>query len=265
MNSIENEVKILYDKVPAPKPEQKKGLAGISIKIYLLVGIPLVLALFYNGESVYWFNQDVKELAAVYAGAIQMERECKRRDDLLPNLINITREYAKHEQSLFQYVSEMRSQIGPAAGMHGNSPAGNSGDLLAKLIALSEQYPDLKATQSFQDLMDMMETTEDRIATARDNYVYAVYRYNLCNQRFWCPFFTTIINWFCPMPTFVDYYYYKSHLTGKWAKLQAPEMVQDEITEKEKNELIQPTPFRGDSLGLSSSFNPLPHKEEESK
>lgn len=264
MNSIENEVKILYDKNPASEPEKKKIWTNKNIKIFILVGIPVVLALFYTGESIYWFNRDVKELAAVYAGAIQIERECKRRDDLFTNLINITSEYAQHERYLFRYVSQIRSQIGPVAGMHAGSPTGNSGELLSKLIALSEQYPDLKATQSFQELMDMIETTEDRIAMVRDNYIRAVEDYNICNQQFWCPFFTTIINIFSPMPTFIDYYYYKSRFTGEWPKLGAPVVLQGELSDKEKSELMQPTLLGLDSISRSKKYDP-PHQEENPK
>jgi LemA protein len=245
MNLIENNAKTISVKKPAPKPVNTVPAAG-NKKIVIVVTVAAILAFFYTGESIYWYNRDVKEIAAVYAGAIMMERESKRKDDLLQNLTNITQEYARHEQTLFHYVSEMRSQIGPAGEMRGG-PTGNNGDLLTKLIALSEQYPDLKAAQSYLDLMDMIETTEDRIATMRDNYITAVQDYNKCNQQFWCPFFTTIINIFAPMPTFIEYFHYKSHLTGEWAKLQAPVMIQMPITEKERRELMQPTPFGGDS------------------
>jgi LemA protein len=207
---------------------------------------------------------DISEIAKIYAGQIQVERECKRRDDLVPNLMNITREYAKHERGLFKYVSDIRSQIGPASGMRGSSQV-NTGEFLAKIIALSEQYPDLKASQSFQDLMDMLETTEDRIAAARENYSVAVEEFNLCNQRFWCPFFTYLINFFCPMPAFVNYYYYKSHFTGTWAKLQEPEMIQDEITDKDKMDLLQPVPFSADSIAVTNKADTLMHLEEKPK
>jgi LemA protein len=250
MNLIENNVKTISVKKPVLNPEKTVAAVG-NKKIVVVVALVVVLAFFYTGESIYWYNRDVKEMAAVYAGAIMMERECKRKDDLIQNLMNITNEYARHEQTLFHYVSQMRSQIVPAGEMRGG-PTVDNGDILTRIIALSEQYPDLKASQSYLDLMDMIETTEDRITTMRDKYITAVQDYNICNQQFWCPFFTTIINVFAPMPPFIEYFHYKSHFTGEWAKLQAPVMIESEISEKDKKELIQPTLFGEDTNVFNS-------------
>jgi LemA protein len=241
---MELELKTSSNAVSAAKPGQSMS-AG---KLVFLVGIPLLLAVWYISGAIYWFNRDVKEIAIAYAGAIQIEKECKRRDDLIPSLISITKQYAKHERELFQYVSDARSELGPASEMRNAPAALKNQELLTKIIALSEQYPDLKASQSFIDLMSMIETTEDRIAQMRDNYIRAVLDYNICNQCVWCPFFTFFINFVSPMPNFIDYYYLKSSFTGEWQKLGAPGMLQEELTEKEKNELLRPTPFR---LGVS--------------
>jgi LemA protein len=206
MNSIESEVKQLYDNGPGGETAGKPRWVSI-VKISLFAGVPALLAAFYIGGAIYWWNTDILELNLIYAQEIQLEKECKRRDDLIPNLVTIAKKYASHERVLFQYVSDARSQLEPAAGTREGSPVVNKAELLSKLIALSEQYPDLKATKSFQELMDMMETTEDRIATMRDNYITATLDYNICNQRFWCNFFTYIVNFFAPLPAFVDYYY----------------------------------------------------------
>ena len=261
MNSTGNDIKQLYDKDRGQKTVKEQSRA-LNVKILLFAGIVIILVLIYIGGSIYWWNEDIKELNAIYAQEFQIEKECKRRDDMIPTLITIARDYASHERALFQYVSDVRLQLKPAASMREGSSASNSGELLSKLIALSEQYPDLKATKSFQDLMDMMETTEDRIALMRDNYINATKEYNKCNQRFWCPFFTYIINLFAPLPAFIDYYYFKSHFIGGTDEIGTPLMQQEELSEKEKSELKQPTPLGRDSLENNKREAPILQQQE---
>jgi len=118
----------------------------------------------------------------------QIEVQLQRRADLIPNLVETVKGYAKHEDSVFTRVAEARAKLAGAvkSGDMGQMATANQ-DLtgaLGRLIAISEAYPQLKANENFKMLQDQLEGTENRIATARGDYNNSVQTYNAYIRQF---------------------------------------------------------------------------------
>ncbi len=105
--------------------------------------------------------------------------QLKRRIDLIPNLIETVKGYAKHEKSVFENVTKARSALMGAKTMEEKAEANNMlSDTLKSLFAIAEAYPDLKANTNFSDLQRQLEDTEDKIAYSRQFYNSNVLQYN---------------------------------------------------------------------------------------
>jgi LemA protein len=112
----------------------------------------------------------------------QISVQLQRRADLVPNLVNTVKGYAQHEEAVFTQVAQAR------AGLAGAIQTGDPGQMatannqltgaLGRLLAISEAYPQLKADEGFLRLQDELTGTENRIATARNDYNQAVQSYN---------------------------------------------------------------------------------------
>lgn len=109
----------------------------------------------------------------------QIEVQLKRRADLIPNLVETVKGYAKHEKSTFEEVIQARntylSANTPEAEMKASTGVSNA---LSKLFALAENYPELKANQNFLSLQSDLKDTEDKISYARQFYNDSVLTYN---------------------------------------------------------------------------------------
>ncbi len=118
----------------------------------------------------------------------QIEVQLQRRADLVPNLVEVVKGYAKQEETIFTAVAEAR------AGLLGAVQGGNVGQMaqandamtgaLGRLLAISEAYPQLKSDQNFLRLQDELAGTENRIAVSRTDYNNAVREYNAYIRRF---------------------------------------------------------------------------------
>ena len=119
----------------------------------------------------------------------------QRRADLVPNLVNSVKGYAAHEEEVFTKVTEARAKVSSmqvtpevlndeAAFAKFQAAQGELSGALSRLIAVSENYPQLKADALFQDLMSQLEGTENRITVARGRYVQAVQDYNTTVRQF---------------------------------------------------------------------------------
>ena len=119
----------------------------------------------------------------------------QRRADLVPNLVNVVKGYASHERDVLTQVTEARAKIGqvqatpelindPAAFQKYIAAQGQMTAALSRLIAVSENYPNLKADGAFRDLQAQLEGTENRIAVARKRYIDAVQAYNVTVRSF---------------------------------------------------------------------------------
>ncbi|MBI3983171.1 MAG: LemA family protein [Gemmatimonadetes bacterium] len=112
----------------------------------------------------------------------QIEVQLQRRSDLVPNLVQTVQGYAQQEQQIFTAVAEARAKLGGAiqTGDLGQMAEANQGltSALGRLLAIAEAYPQLKSNENFRALQDQLEGTENRIATARQDYNGAVRDYN---------------------------------------------------------------------------------------
>ena len=105
--------------------------------------------------------------------------QLKRRIDLIPNLIETVKGYAKHEKAIFEDVTKARSALMGANSLHEKAEANNMlTDTLKSLIGIAEAYPDLKANENFSQLQRQLEDTEDKIAYARQFYNSNVLEFN---------------------------------------------------------------------------------------
>ena len=145
-------------------------------KVIWIVVVVLVV-LFISG-SCSAYNRMVTAEESVNTTWADVEAQYQRRSDLIPNLVNTVKGYAKHEESTFTQVVEARAKatqtqlnIDDAAAMDKYVQAqGELSSALSRLMAISENYPDLKANQNFLDLQTQLEGTENRIAVERRKY-----------------------------------------------------------------------------------------------
>lgn len=142
------------------------------------------------------YNSMVAADEAVEAQWAQVQNQYQRRMDLIPNLVNTVKGYASHEKEVFEAVTEARSKAGgqinvdssiltdPEAFARYQKIQDELGSSLQRLMAVSENYPQLKADQNFLALQDELEGTENRIATERKRYNDMVKTYNNLIRRF---------------------------------------------------------------------------------
>jgi LemA protein len=118
----------------------------------------------------------------------QIEVQLQRRSDLVPNLVETVKGFAAQEQAIFTQVAEARARLGGAvqSGDLRQMAAANQGltSALGRLLAIVENYPELKSNENFRMLQDQLEGTENRIATARVDYNESVREYNGYIRRF---------------------------------------------------------------------------------
>lgn len=110
----------------------------------------------------------------------QVENQIQRRADLIPNLVNTVKGYAKHEEKVLTEVTEARAKVANAKGVEEMAAAnGELSNALGRLMVVVESYPQLKADAHFTELMREISGTENRIAVARKDYNEAVRDYNI--------------------------------------------------------------------------------------
>ena len=149
----------------------------------VLIGLGIVvLVLVIGGVSIY--NGIVSLHENITAKWAQVENQLQRRNDLIPNLVNTVKGYAAHEKTVLENITNARSQWGKAATLEEKVTAASSIDAaLARLLVVVENYPNLKADQTFLALMDELSGTENRIAVERMRYNEAVKEYNVMVRR----------------------------------------------------------------------------------
>lgn len=119
----------------------------------------------------------------------------QRRADLVPNLVNVVKGYAEHEKEVLTQVADARSRVGsmqvtaevlndPEAFAKFQAAQGQMTSALSRLMAIAENYPNLKADQGFRDLQAQLEGTENRITVARNRYIETIKGYNVAVRSF---------------------------------------------------------------------------------
>lgn len=157
---------------------------GAKIVLGVVGGIAafvLIVALW--GVSTY--NGIIKAQTEVEEKASSVKVDLQRRSDLIPNLVATVKGYAEHEEEIFTQIADARSRL-MGAGTIEEQQAANAevSSALSRLLAIAENYPDLKANQNFINLQTQLEGTENRIGVSRKDYNKAVRDYNVKIRRF---------------------------------------------------------------------------------
>ncbi len=145
-------------------------------------------------SSCSYYNKPVTMQEKVDAAWAQVQNQYQRRADLIPNLVETVKGYAKHEQQTLESVMEARAKatqvtINPdkldeASLKKYQAAQGEISSALSRLMAVAESYPNLKANQNFMELQAQLEGTENRIAVERRNFNEAAREYNTYIRRF---------------------------------------------------------------------------------
>ena len=153
------------------------------------------IALLASFLSACGYNDFQAKDEAVKAAWGEVVNQYQRRADLIPNLVNTVKGYASHERETFEAVTKARAaatsfQItpevlnNPEAFNKFQQVQGELSSALSRLMAVAENYPQLKADGLFRDLQSQLEGTENRITVARQRYIVAVQEYNILARRF---------------------------------------------------------------------------------
>ncbi len=162
----------------------------------IVVGIILLLVFFLYRFFVGNYNRMVQGEESVKSAWSQVENVYQRRADLIPNLVSTVKGYAAHESKVFTELAEARSKAGgvmkisdevlndPTAFEKFQKAQAQLGGALQRLLAVAENYPDLKANENFRDLQSQLEGTENRIAVERKRYNETVQGFNTFIRMF---------------------------------------------------------------------------------
>ncbi len=159
--------------------------------LIIIGGIVLVVVIWFISAQ----NGLVNKEEDVTAKWSQVENVYQRRLDLIPNLVETVKGYAKQEEDVFTKVTEMRSRVGqmtvsdeilnnPEAMQRFQSAQNELGGALSRLLAVSENYPELKSNTNFLALQNQLESTENRITVERRRFIQSVQDYNTSIRRF---------------------------------------------------------------------------------
>jgi LemA protein len=142
----------------------------------------LVLALVLSGCS---YNKFTGQEEALKTSLAEVQNQLQRRNDLIPNLVETVKGYADQERDIFTAIADSRAKMMSARTPQDQIEAANvQTSALARLLAVVENYPQLKSDANFQRLMDELAGTENRIAVARQRYNDAARQYNTLRRSF---------------------------------------------------------------------------------
>jgi LemA protein len=160
-----------------------------------IVALATLLLSLTFGLSGCGYNTMQAQDEQVKASWSEVVNQYQRRADLIPNLVNTVKGYAEHEKDVLTQVTEARARVGsiqvtpevlndPQAFEKFQHAQGELSGALSRLMAVSENYPQLKADANFRDLQAQLEGTENRITVARNRYIKAVEEYNVTVRSF---------------------------------------------------------------------------------
>jgi LemA protein len=159
--------------------DTKKKTLLIVLVVILVLGVSLYS--FFAGN----YNKFVKMDVAIKAAWSQVENQLQRRYDLIPNLVETVKGYAKQEKDVLVEVTNARAKVGGAGNIPDKIAANNQlTGALSRLMVVVEKYPDLKSNQNFLKLQDELAGTENRIAVERMRYNETVQVYNEAIKSF---------------------------------------------------------------------------------
>lgn len=160
-------------------------------RLRTIVGLVLC-AMLFSGCGYNSLQRQDEQIKSSWAEVLN---QFQRRADLIPNLVNVVKGYAAHEKQVLEDITNARSQVGgikvtqetindPEALKKFQEAQSQLGGALSRLLAVSENYPQLKADGTFRDLQAQIEGTENRIAVARKRYIDAVQEFNVTVRSF---------------------------------------------------------------------------------
>ncbi|OYQ79344.1 hypothetical protein B9T19_06095 [Ignatzschineria sp. F8392] len=193
----------MNENTPTLKSRRPLNWAFIPITLIIII-LGFVGAGYYNSVQ----NLDEEQKAA----AAEVINQYKRRADLITNLSNTVKGYAKHEEQIFTDIAKARASLNkmaispadledPEKRIAYEKAEATLGTQLSRLLMIVENYPDLKASQLYQNLMIQLEGTENRIAVARNRYIDAIRNYNTTIRRVPYLFIAKIFG-YRPIPQF---------------------------------------------------------------
>ena len=149
-----------------------------SIHVVLVI----LLGLSVSGCS---YNKFTTQEEAIKAQWAQVQNQLQRRNDLIPNLVETVKGYASHEESVYKDIADSRAKLLAAKSPEETIQAANQQtSALGRLLAVVENYPQLRANEQFNRLMDELAGTENRIAVERQRYNEKIQAYNTQRRRF---------------------------------------------------------------------------------
>ena len=157
---------------------------GLVIALSVVGALLLALA-----GMAFWlmgsYNTFVNMDEAVTNQWKQVDNQLQRRNDLIPNLVSTVKGYSLHEKEIIESIADARAKMGGAKTREESMVASNTmSSALSRLMVVVENYPNLKADQSFNRLMDELAGTENRLAVERKRYNDLVMGYNAMRRRF---------------------------------------------------------------------------------
>jgi len=155
----------------------------MPIAAYIIIGVVVVLLIIFLAI----YNGLVRRRNQVKNSWAQIDVQLKRRYDLIPNLVETAKGYMKHERETLEAVTNARNlaqQLSSAGAGERAKAEGELSSVLSRLLAVVENYPDLKANQNFLALQEELASTENKISFSRQFYNDSVLRYNNQTQMF---------------------------------------------------------------------------------
>lgn len=163
-------------------------------KSWIILSVIVILIVLVGSCSVSSYNNMVSMEEGVANSWANVETQYQRRSDLIPNLVSTVKGYAEHERETLEGVVAARSratqmtldadELTPEKLQQYQKAQGEISSALGRLLAISENYPDLKASQQFQELQAQLEGTENRISVERRNYNETAKKYNSYIRKF---------------------------------------------------------------------------------
>jgi LemA protein len=152
------------------------------MKLAAQVALVMAVALTLPGCS---YNKFTTQDEAIKGAWGEVQNQLQRRNDLIPNLVETVKGYAQHEEGVFKDIADARAKLGGAKTPEETIQAANQQSAaLARLLVVVENYPNLKANEQFNRLMDELAGTENRLAVARMRYNEKIQDYNAATRRF---------------------------------------------------------------------------------
>jgi LemA protein len=161
---------------------QKVKAMRKAVSTALNTALVVLMAVALSGCS---YNKFTTQEEAIKAAWAEVQNQLQRRNDLIPNLVETVKGYAAHESSVFKDIADARSRLLAAKSPEETIQAANQQtSALGRLLAVVENYPQLKADAQFNRLMDELAGTENRLATVRMRYNERVQEYNTQRRKF---------------------------------------------------------------------------------